>query len=145
MRVLFLDDNKYRHEIMRRNSIGLHVDHVWNASEAIAALATGEYDLIMLDHDLDYRTENEMNDDEEDGRFVVRWMIENDNHREATIIIHSLNVPAAEKMELMFRIAKYDMTKITRLPLAWQMIAKDNDKIVFGTSKTLKLHDWREG
>jgi hypothetical protein len=38
---------------------------------------------------------------------VVRWLSENDKHKAAKIIIHSMNHPAARKMELELLQAGY--------------------------------------
>ena len=124
MRILFLDDNAMRHKIFRRNSIGCSVDAVWTAKEALECLLDEEkeYDLIMLDHDLNAETENQLNDDEEDGRYVVKKLVESGRHKDVTIVIHSLNADGRRNMKALLDQAGY--ATVHDLPFAWERFEK---------------------
>ncbi len=141
MKILFLDDNKDRHKTMRQNSIGLSVSFVFNAQEAITQMKENEFDLIMLDHDLDYLTNNEINEDEEDGRFVARWMAENGRHTSTPVIIHSLNIAGAEGMKYVLEEKGFE--EVHCLPFAWIFIEKDtNGNIKFDPKKRVTPYDY---
>jgi len=131
MRILFLDDNLLRHQIFRRNSIGYSVDAVHTAQEAMECLLDEkkEYDLIMLDHDLDAATENQLNDDEEDGRYVVRKLVESGRHKDVTIVIHSLNADGRKNMKAMLDDAGYSI--VHDLPFAWERFEKTENGCSF--------------
>ena len=138
MKILFLDDSPHRHKKMLENSIGFSVVGVFSAQEAIAAMSKDEeFDLIMLDHDLDMTKQGLILENEEDGRFVARWMVLNNKYKTTSIIVHSLNAPAAAEMVRMFDKAGYDSA--TALPLAWTMITKTAEgNILFDISKKSK-------
>lgn len=138
MKILFLDDNPYRHKTMMRNSIGFRVVGVFSAQEAIKAMEEhDDFDLIMLDHDLDLEKQGLILNNEEDGRFVVRWMIDNNKFKNTCIVVHSLNGPASVIMVDWLRTAGY--ADANALPLAWTMIEKTEDgKILFNTEKKSK-------
>jgi DNA-binding response OmpR family regulator len=118
MRILFLDDDKERHQRFHRQAIGHQVDHAWTAGHAINKMDKGTYDLVYLDHDLDATLNNQMVDDIEDGRFVVRWIVANaDRFPNTTFIVHSLNRPAAEHMFASLDFAGLDAVIY---PIAWK-------------------------
>jgi hypothetical protein len=119
MKILFLDDDQVRHEKFHRQAIGHQVDHVWTADNAITKLGKGTYDLVYLDHDLDATLNNQMVDDIEDGRFVVRWIAANAaGFGETRFIIHSLNTEAAGQMhDILTDVG----LKATIFPLAWKV------------------------
>lgn len=52
MKLLFLDDDKNRHEMTKKMFIGVDIRHVWTAEEAIKALNEEHFDEVSLDHDL---------------------------------------------------------------------------------------------
>jgi CheY-like chemotaxis protein len=53
MRILFLDDDRLRHDAFAATHGADEVVHVFTAHEAVAALAgQGRFDLAQLDHDL---------------------------------------------------------------------------------------------
>lgn len=123
--VLFLDDNLERHKVMRRNSIGVcSVQGVMDADGAISAMLDPEtnFDLIMLDHDLSADMENILGTDEKDGRYVARWMAQQDRHRDTPIIIHSLNDAGRTSMEFILVNAGFKC--VAQLPFAWNFIEK---------------------
>jgi len=90
-RVLFFDDNAYRHKIFKSRTIGCIVDHAYNVSEAINFLQNFdiEYDYIFLDYDL--IDENGL-PSLFSGLDVAKYIINNkDKLKIGKIIVHSLN------------------------------------------------------
>lgn len=143
MHILFLDDNKFRHQKMLRNSIGFSISQAWTAQEAINLMKNHEFDLIMLDHDLDNSTNNILSDDEEDGRFVCEWMAKDGRHSKTSIVIHSLNVTGATSMEKI--LLNSGFKQVRYLPCAWTMIYKTEDGSAdFNTNKMFSLEDYKE-
>ena len=135
MHILFLDDSTSRHKIFKQHSIGCIVDHVYSADECIEALRKNaeNYDLLMLDHDLDVRLQNVLSTDpeEKDGRYVVRWMIESETIKKVkgTIVVHSLNSVAAGYMVSMCKSAGFDDAHT--LPFAWECFRKTENGCQF--------------
>jgi len=131
MRILFLDDNAMRHRVFRSKSIGCTVDAVWTAEEALEHLLDEdkEYDLIMLDHDLNAATENQLNDNEEDGRYVVRKLVESGRHKDVTIVIHSLNADGRKNMKTILGQAGY--STVHDLPFGWERFEKTENGCSF--------------
>jgi CheY-like chemotaxis protein len=127
VRILFLDDNEDRHAIFRKGTIGLQVDHVYNAQEAIERLDGEEvkYDIIFLDHDLNHETENQLNDEEEDGRFVARHLAGLDRYKQASIILHSLN--EAGRLAMLGILAEAGFSYVVPMPFAWRYIGQNED------------------
>lgn len=117
MKILFLDDNDLRHVLVDRNIINQDIVHVETAREAIEQLSNNDFDLIMLDHDLDENTNNVLVEEEEDGRFVCRWMAENFESKETTVIIHSLNEPGSKEVRQILFDGGFKTCY--RIPFAW--------------------------
>lgn len=134
MRILFLDDNRFRHEAMQKNSIGFSVTYVFNADQAIKAMRDSEFDLIMLDHDLDETQENLILEGVQDGRYVVRWMVSSGRHKTTPVVVHSLNLAASEQMRDMLKSSGFE--KVACLPFAWKLIGTAEDgSVIFDPSK----------
>lgn len=134
VRIMFLDDNPERHKTMRKNCIGFAVSAAWNADEAIELLSKEEFDLIMLDHDLDATKENMIVEGEKDGRYVASKMIESDRHKTTPVILHSLNENGRDMMESI--LTNNGFENVHQLPFAWMMIEKDKDGgILFDPNK----------
>ena len=95
-KVLVLEDDPWR-----QNWFGAKFKDVvpcLMVGEALEALATQEFDLIFLDHDL--RTEPAV------GRDVAQWLCENpEAQRTAAIIVHSVNLVSAHKMYMELHLA----------------------------------------
>jgi len=132
MRVLFLDDDQERHNKFTLNSTGCDVDHVYTAQEAIDSLASVDYRLVMLDHDLGGKESEGRLDCKEDGRMVARFIAENpERFTETTFVIHSLNAAGAKEMKV---IIKEKNLIVETVPFAWRMqCVRRGDK----------LHLWR--
>ncbi len=120
MKVLFLDDDKNRHAVFRSNAIGCSVDKAFTAQEAINLLDDNDdYDVIFLDHDLNWETNNQLNDDEEDGRTVARHLSLIKNYSETTVVIHSLNNSGGLIMKGILEDA--DFSDVHYIPFAWKL------------------------
>jgi CheY-like chemotaxis protein len=79
---------------------GMDFDEASSGEEALARVGEGEYDLILLDHDL--REEHYFSDEPDDDRTgyaVAAWLAARpDSQPGAQIIIHSLNYSGAPRM-----------------------------------------------
>jgi len=140
MKILFMDDSVRRHEIMKSNSIGLDVDYVYDADSAIEKLNSNNYDLVMLDHDLDEKFNNVLLDNAKDGRYVTDYIAETlkEKYKNTFFIVHSLNAPASEIMKNTLKLAEIE--DVICLPFAWMYIEKTENGINFNTEKKF---DWR--
>lgn len=125
MKILFLDDSSQRHSIFKQNAIGCSVDHVYTAKEAIEKLNNPDihYDTIFLDHDLNEEKENQLNDNEEDGRMVAKFLSEIDRYSNSLIIIHSLNSPASLIMSSILQNKGFN--SVYCVPFAWKKWKRD--------------------
>lgn len=97
MKVLFLDDDKYRHEQMLKQfaQLKLAVVAVYTAIEAIEWLRREKFRLILLDHDLDgtiYAPSGP------GTGFEVAEQVAASVNRDTDVIVHSLNHVGAGKM-----------------------------------------------
>lgn len=98
MKVLFLDDDKTRTQKVKQELIGHHLTTVETASEAIAALKTGHFDMVSLDHDLGGRVFAAS--DENSGYAVAEYIAGLPPHDwPDAILIHSFNPDGADKMQ----------------------------------------------
>ncbi len=129
MRILFLDDNNQRHEKFKQTSIGCVVDFVYDAISCIDKLKekAGEYDLIMLDHDLDAEIEGsfDQNEDEQNGLFVTNWMVNNKLHEaiaDTAIVIHSLNEVGRRRMASTLTAGGF--VNVHVVPFGWSGLRK---------------------
>lgn len=101
MRVLFVDDNQDRFEVLRRFT-RTEIEIVWakTSYEAIRILKTQTFDVVCLDHDLG----EEHTLPTKDGMDIVYWVIDDELGGKfpwltrAVFIIHSWNSPAAGRM-----------------------------------------------
>lgn len=133
-RILFLDDNHHRHDVMVKNiGSGADLTRVFTARQAIYQIVRNRFDLIMLDHDLNDATNGQLVGDEQDGRFVCRtvaelFRIEQENDldfmcltADTPVIIHSLNPAGAKSMESILKSA--GMHTVHQIPFAWRGIS----------------------
>ena len=100
MRILIVEDNEDRCAWFRTMFLDCNLNITCDVRQAVAWLSNLDYDLILLDHDLieDHYFSDE-HDDERTGYAVASWLATHpDRHRDATIIIHSLNYQGAERM-----------------------------------------------
>lgn len=125
-KILFLDDNPFRHREMKK--LDATVDHVYNANEALKSLQQNSYDLIMLDHDL--------NEDPEhitinpSGEYVAVQMGRHmKQHIETPVVIHSLNPAGAKNMRDILEDHGYMF--VHTIPFAWNKIRMREGQPVF--------------
>lgn len=124
MKLLFMDDNQNRHKTFRQNTIGFAILQAYTGREALDFMREhDDIDVIFLDHDLNYETVNQLNDEEEDGRWVCKQMIAEDLYKEAQVIIHSMNPLGAEEMEKLLTDAGYG--NVHQICSAWTMLSKN--------------------
>jgi hypothetical protein len=119
MKILFLDDNLERHKtFMSNNRVGNTLLQAFTAHQALSFMLLHEdIDAIYLDHDLDCSTNNICCNDEEDGRYVCRQMVEYNLHKDAYIMIHSLNFDGGKEMKSILEDAGY--TNVEHNPFGW--------------------------
>ena len=93
MRMLFLDDEPYRHDLAnRRHGERYIIDHVDTAFQAIEALKSGRYDAISLDHDLSADHYEGLGLESGTGVEVARYIVTmRKEDRPAIILVHSLS------------------------------------------------------
>jgi CheY-like chemotaxis protein len=109
VRVFLLDDDTFRHEWFARQFKRDRLDVASDAARAIEMLASYNYDLIFLDHDLlPEHYYAEAFDDERSGYAVARWLSERpDRLATSQIIVHTRNADGALRMvELLRRVGR---------------------------------------
>jgi DNA-binding LacI/PurR family transcriptional regulator len=99
-RILIVEDDAARCAWFNERFDGLILDITCDVKQAMEWLKERDYLMILLDHDLteEHYFSNEP-DDERTGYAVAAWLAEHaDSQRDATILIHSLNYPGAQRM-----------------------------------------------
>lgn len=97
-KILFLDDSVKRHTAFSKQNIGLlDIIHVYDAEQAINALAKEQFPIVSLDHDLSEDTELQLADNS--GYNVALYIADMPaEKRPSIVIIHSLNPAGAARM-----------------------------------------------
>lgn len=118
VKVLILEDMHERHvEFHKRmHEVGIS-DYtiVEDADSCIANLKLNNYDIIFLDHDLNNEVYvSTMLDNTGSG--VVRWIVENQNNKQALFVLHSLNHGGRENMKSLLFSGQY---KCFEVPFVW--------------------------
>lgn len=120
MRMLFLDDEQWRHDGQRvMQSHNYIIDSVYNADQAIAALKATHYDLVSLDHDLQedhYREDQPFGTGT--GLEVARYIAANPTCCDR-VVVHSLNQVGGARMMAELHDAGI---RAIRLPFSFQGI-----------------------
>ena len=101
MKVLFLDDNKYRHEAVRSE---ISFDAAFTASEAIEKLKANDYEVVFLDHDLG--EQENMESGPGTGYEVAQWLAANPKPI-TLVVLHSLNHAGARNQASVLAAADY--------------------------------------
>lgn len=120
-KVLFLDDDKIRHElfILNNNKPGVEIQQCWTATSAIKCLMDmPKFDVIFLDHDLAESHYNGKGYEKAGtGMDVVDYLctVEEDK-RPDTVIIHSWNIGRAIEMEKRLLSVGFKSYKCFRVP-----------------------------
>jgi DNA-binding LacI/PurR family transcriptional regulator len=102
-RILFLDDDSARHELMNKRYPSDEIIHVYTLDEYRAALSEYDsFDMISLDHDLNDFVElgprSYIGDSEGTGRDACGYLIKYLHKAPAMIHIHSSNEDGARDM-----------------------------------------------
>jgi CheY-like chemotaxis protein len=113
-RVLIVEDNEARCAWFRERLKDRQLDVTCDVRTAIEWLVERDYEAILLDHDLTYEHYlTDEPDDERTGYAVARWLADNPtSHRNALIVIHSLNYTGARRMLELLRGAGRDAEHI---------------------------------
>lgn len=99
-RILIVEDDETRCAWFKQKFDGREMDVTCDVRQAIEWLAERDYTVILLDHDLtEEHYFSDVPDDERTGYAVAAWLAAHpDRHREAMIVIHSLNYVGAQRM-----------------------------------------------
>ena len=102
MKVLVLEDShirvrEFKQRLLEKGWVGTFVE---SAMDAIKMLKEKKFDLIFLDHDLGDETYVDTYE-RNTGSEVARWL--NEHPVKAVVVIHSLNLPAAEYMQSLIK------------------------------------------
>jgi CheY-like chemotaxis protein len=99
-RILIVEDDEARCAWFDEKFAGREMDVTCDVAQAFEWLAERDYAIILLDHDLiDEHYFSDEPDDERTGYAVAAWLAAHpDRHREAVIVIHSLNYSGAQRM-----------------------------------------------
>ena len=107
MKTLFLDDSDLR--CRPYLSANPWATIARTAAEAIAALGREPFDVVSLDHDLGGQAYVDSSEPET-GMEVVRWIVAN-RPVIPSVIVHSLNEKAAERMVQALKEAGYAVVR----------------------------------
>lgn len=99
-RILIVEDDEARCVWFHEKFAGRDVDVTCDVAQAHRWLAERDYGIILLDHDLiEEHYFSDEPDDERTGYAVAAWLaMHPERHREALIVIHSLNYSGAQRM-----------------------------------------------
>jgi len=90
-KILFLDDNEMRHNIVHAFHDGFHeIVSVWNVEDCISKLSAENWDVVSLDNDLGPGML--------EGREVANWLEENSHFIPRQVLLHTNNYVAAAAM-----------------------------------------------
>lgn len=104
--VLLLEDDPERIRWFRQQCRGAaRLDITADVQIAIRHMEAHEYDVIFLDHDLDYGVllQGYMAEAVGTGADVARWMVAHDAQRQAIVIIHSLNPVGGDEIQRLLK------------------------------------------
>lgn len=132
MRVLILeDDTQYRIPAFRQRLEGHDITVTTTANEAIEQLASHDFDLIFLDHDLGGEAFTDSSRPNT-GAAAARWIAQHRERVKGKVVIHSFNYPGAKVMREAIPDADY-------LPGCWLKDAyTERDQLDWVLSQTAK-------
>ncbi len=121
--ILFLDDDSSR--VVKFLDVVRKANYAFSAPSMIGQLAACQYgkikvEALFLDHDLGGETFVDPSS-ENCGMAVVRWMVEHKPEVER-VFIHSLNVPAAMRMEQDLLAAGYWVRRTPFIQIDWEKV-----------------------
>lgn len=96
MKILFLDDERVRHDAFDRENQAHEVHHAYNFSQFKKAIHAHRFDLVSFDHDLGTA---------EDGVTCAHHMLMALDARDmpARCVVHSWNPVGAQRLMALFR------------------------------------------
>ncbi len=99
-RILIVEDDETRCVWFQEKFAGREMDVTCDVAQAFEWLGERDYEIILLDHDLmDEHYFSSDPDDERTGYAVAAWLAAHpERHRQAVIVIHSLNYFGAQRM-----------------------------------------------
>lgn len=130
MKILFLDDEYYRHKAIQKiiKNTNAKISAFWTGQEALKSLKKNEYDLVMLDHDLKIEGNTEFN-----GIDVCQGIVRlYPKHINTVFIIHSLNPLGAKNMSNCLSKKGYEVHVI---PRAWELLEFRKNKWIIDATK----------
>lgn len=108
MKILFLDDDDNRHSAFVRGLIGFghDIDHTFTHDHCLEYLKANTYDVIFLDHDLNFEKYSSVRKDEKTGKVteltgahVAKVVAElPDEKLPKFVVVHSWNPDGANNM-----------------------------------------------
>lgn len=109
MKILIIDDDKYRHDKFKLNYKGHDLTHVQDAPSAIQALKSGMWDVVQIDHDLGVPGTMGAQDGAT-GYTVASWYeeqvkTEQDRAIIGRVVVHSMNPQGAARIYAAFKSA----------------------------------------
>jgi len=85
--------------LFREILIDHEITHADNVEDAKVLFAGNEYDLILLDHDLEDAHYQNLDTEVGTGTEFARWMVEAQSPEQGSVVIHSYNPDGAKRME----------------------------------------------
>jgi CheY-like chemotaxis protein len=101
MRILILDDDPFRHEVLAERYAADERVHTYTFFEALQQLRNGPYDLMLLDHDLGPGSVSPLPYlEEHTGNTFAQFVCEllTESLRPARVIVHTCNSIGGFKM-----------------------------------------------
>lgn len=107
MRVLFLDDDTFRHSHFLEwcSEVDVVPTMVKTADKCAEELEKGPWDIVFLDHDLAADHYGAMGEKEGDGTALARWMSKDTKRIPKEVVIHSYNPDGAARMQAILHEA----------------------------------------
>lgn len=107
-RILLVEDDPERVEHFRLMLDAYRLDHADSVDAAAAFLTQNRYDLILLDHDLDFGRRIYIDPDEPNTGYQLALRIADDpHHRSTPVVVHSLNWFGANRIVKRLECAVY--------------------------------------
>ncbi len=124
MKILILDDDDCRHNRFKLHLLGNHfLTHARTYDEFVTAMMTDTFDVIFLDHDLNYEeyVSKDKNGCELTGYHAALWIVKNLQleTRPNNIVIHSHNMGGVIQMLGILKDAGYN-------PKIWEFSPAEN-------------------
>lgn len=110
MKVLFLDDDESRHDVVEHWPSAGDVTHVRTVDQALKALRRERFDVVCLDHDLGGQQMVESH--EGTGYHVAQAIAKEPAWHLGRVIVHSWNPEGARRMAEKLREAGLDVVRI---------------------------------